>query len=271
MEARPAHSAHGARPARRAGRSQPISATRGAIFSATCWANSTGWRSGISSISATPSSAYAGHVAKKRVHVSQRRPDVEHGLLDAVVVAALGRAVLAQHVELMGDVGECGAEDVARVGVPRHQPQRLLLAAAADHDRRPGSAQRRRHAQRLGELVVPPLVRPVVVAPHLLADLQRLLQPLEPLADRHHRHAQAALLPLVPGRADAQPGPAAGQHVQRGDDLRQQPGMPVHHAGDEHPERHPLGLRGDVAERRVRLQHRLLGRAPPPPSGSSGP
>jgi hypothetical protein len=42
---------------RRAGRSQPISATRGAIFSATCWANSTGWRSGISSISATPSSA----------------------------------------------------------------------------------------------------------------------------------------------------------------------------------------------------------------------
>jgi hypothetical protein len=60
-----------------------------------------------------------------------------------------------------------------------------------------------------------------VAAPHLQADLQGLLEPLEPLADRGERDAQPARLLLVPGGADAEPGTPAGQHVQRGDGLGQ--------------------------------------------------
>src|ERR1700742_4637095 len=62
------------------------------------------------------------------------------GLLDLIVVAALGRAVLTQHGQLVLDVvGELGSgqvEQAAGVAVPGHQAQRLLLAATADQDRR---------------------------------------------------------------------------------------------------------------------------------------
>ena len=46
-----------------------------------------------------------------------------HRLLDVVVVAALALAVLAQHVELVRELG--GVEEVAGVGVLGDQPQRL--------------------------------------------------------------------------------------------------------------------------------------------------
>src|ERR1039457_288343 len=55
-------------------------------------------------------------------------------LLDLVVVAALRVAVGAEHVELAGQVR--AGEQVARLRVPGDEPQRLLLARAADHDRR---------------------------------------------------------------------------------------------------------------------------------------
>ena len=45
-------------------------------------------------------------------------------------------AVAAQHVELVGDLPGVDGEQVAGVGVPGHQAQRLALAAAADQDRR---------------------------------------------------------------------------------------------------------------------------------------
>ena len=81
--------------------------------------------------------------------------------------------------------------------------------------------------------VVLPVERPVVVAPHLVHDLQRLLEPLEPLRQRRERHAERQVLALVPGGADAEHGPAAGQHVERGDDLGEQARVPVGDAGDE--------------------------------------
>jgi hypothetical protein len=54
----------------------------------------------------------------------------------SVVVPAFGGAVLAQYVELLRDLGGAGAEHIARVGVAGDQPQRLLLAPTANHDRR---------------------------------------------------------------------------------------------------------------------------------------
>jgi hypothetical protein len=53
-----------------------------------------------------------------------------------------------------------------------------------------GPSERRGHAQRLGQLVVPPVEWAVVLVPHLQADLERLLQPLETFADRDHGHSQ---------------------------------------------------------------------------------
>src|SRR5579875_2938204 len=61
-------------------------------------------------------------------------------LVDRVVVAADRLAVLAQDLQLAGLV--TAGEQVARVGVLRHQPQRLPLPAAADHDGRVRPAQR---------------------------------------------------------------------------------------------------------------------------------
>ena len=47
-----------------------------------------------------------------------------------------------------------------------------------------------RRVQRPAELVVLAVVRLLVVAPHLQADLQRLLEPLEPLGHRREGEAQ---------------------------------------------------------------------------------
>ena len=105
---------------------------------------------------------------------------------------------------------------------------------------------------------MPALVRTVVVAPHLEADLQRLLEALEALGQRRERHAEAEVLALVPGGTDAELGPAAREHVEGGDDLGQQPGVAVGDAGDEQPAAACRSvLRGHEAEGRVALEHRV--------------
>jgi len=60
----------------------------------------------------------------------------------------------------------------------RDQSQRLSLTGAADEDRRVGTAQGLGRVQRPFEPVVLADVRAVVIAPHLDANLQGLLQPL---------------------------------------------------------------------------------------------
>ena len=52
--------------------------------------------------------------------------------------------------------------------------------------------------------------------PHRVGDLERLLEQLEPLAERREREAEAPRLVLVPGGPDAEPGPAAREDVERG-------------------------------------------------------
>ena len=51
--------------------------------------------------------------------------------------------------------------------------------------------------------------------PHPVGDLERLLEHLEPLAQRREGEAESAALALVPGGADPEPGAAAGQDVER--------------------------------------------------------
>ena len=114
--------------------------------------------------------------------------------------------------------------------------------------------------ERTSQPIVPPFEGLLVLPPHLQADLQRLLEALEALAQRREGEAQPLRLPLKPGRADTQPGAPARQHVERGDDLREETRLAVDHPGHERVQQHPLRDRGQVPERRVGLEHALLGR-----------
>src|SRR6478672_6248892 len=101
--------------------------------------------------------------------------------------------MLGQDVELVLHHGRLGSEQIARVGVLRHQPQRLFLAASAHEDPRPWPLDGAWLADRLSQAVMPALIRTVVVAPHLLADLQRLLETLEPLSQGRKGDTEASV------------------------------------------------------------------------------
>ena len=134
-----------------------------------------------------------------------------------------------------------------------------------------GRAHRRRAAERLGELVVPAVVGTVVVAPHLQADLDRLLEALEALRESAGtaRPAHGARARTRPRRSRARP--ALRDDVECGDGLREHAGMAVRHPGDERARRRSVSCAGDERERGVALEHRVLGRRHPAPSGRSGP
>src|SRR5205814_8769909 len=94
----------------------------------------------------------------------------------------------------------------------------LLRAAARDQDRdaRGRDRLRRIHQAHCVELAAVECgLRAALALPHLVGDLERLLELLEPLAERWEREAEAARLDLVPGGADPEPGATARQDVQR--------------------------------------------------------
>src|SRR5919198_1598840 len=78
---------------------------------------------------------------------------VHGGLLDRAEVSPLPLAVFAQHPELAPDLAGAG-EQVARIGVLRHQAERLPLAAAADQDPRVRTRQGLRRIEGLAKPVV---------------------------------------------------------------------------------------------------------------------
>src|SRR6266480_7021290 len=161
----------------------------------------------------------ADHLAKVFAVVAQVERE-EGGLLDLVVVAPDGLAMLAQDVEFARNFGS--GEEVAGIGILGDQPQGFLFPAAADEDGWVRAAEGLRRVEgALERIVLAPerLFAAAFAFPHLLADLQCLLEPLEPLLDWWERDAEAAALCLVPGGADAQPGAPAGEDVESGDRL----------------------------------------------------
>src|SRR5680860_1198037 len=176
-----------------------------------------------------------GWIVARRHHVDLDNADVSEGLhllnegsaarcrigwrhardrlAQAVVGGAFVLAVLAQDLQLLDRPGcICWiAEEVAGIGVLRHEPKSLLLTSPADHDRR--RADRLRTIQSAAELIVRAVVRTLVVAPHLAHDLESLLQAFEPLLRRRERHAESDRLLLVPSSADPQYRAATGKHV----------------------------------------------------------
>src|SRR4029079_1149348 len=110
---------------------------------------------------------------------------------------------------------------------------RLLLAPAADHDRDAGPGDRLRRVEQPRRLVVLPVV-PALAAErlleHLVRDLEGLLEHLEADAAAREGKTQPLRLLLVPGRADPEPGAAAGQDVQGRGGLHPQARVAVMHA-----------------------------------------
>jgi hypothetical protein len=105
---------------------------------------------------------------------------------------------------------------------------------------------------------VPSLETAVVAAPGLDRHLERLLEHLEAVAQWGHGEAETLRLLDVPGGADAEVGPTARQHVERGRSLDPEPGLAVVDAADHQPEPCPAHVCRHVPERREALQHRLL-------------
>jgi hypothetical protein len=100
----------------------------------------------------------------------------------------------------------------------------------------------------------------VALVPHPLHDLQGLLEALEPLGRRRERQAEPPGLRLVPRGPDAEHRAPAGEHVERADELREHPGLAVAHGRDPGQQLHARRARGEVAQRRVRLQHLVFRR-----------
>src|SRR5207248_9690060 len=151
--------------------------------------------------------------------------------LDLVVIAADGPAVLAQDVELARDFRS--GKEVAGIGILGDQPQGFLFPAAADQDGWVRACERLRRVERALELIMLATVRLFAAAfafPHLLADLECLLEPLEPLLDWRERDADATAFCFIPCGADAQPGAPAGEDIESGDCLGENARLVVDHA-----------------------------------------
>src|SRR5438034_767041 len=173
-----------------------------------------------------------------------------------------GVAMLAEDLELARNFGS--GEEIAGIGILGDQPQGFLFPAAADEDGWVRAREGLRRVERALELIVLATERLFAAAfafPHLLADLECLLEPLEPLLDGRERDAEAAALGFVPCGADAQPGAAAGEDVESGDRLGENARLMVDDARHHGAEFRSLGHRRNVAERAVAFEHLVVFRA----------
>src|SRR5215217_5024218 len=193
----------------------------------------------------------AGTLAGLRARDHARGCEMRDG--DGASVAALRRAVLAQHVELPAHGGGIAAQ-VAGVRVAGDEPQRAPLARAADEDR-DAFLERPRVARRCLDREGATLEARRPRSPHQRQQLERVLEPREALGQRRELPAVEPVLALEPGRADPAQRAAARQHVERRDDLREVGDVAVRDAGDERAEPDPLRHSGEVGERRVAFEH----------------
>ena len=175
-------------------------------------------------------------------------------------VAPDGLAVLVQDGHLVTDGGRV-TEDVAVVGVLRHQAQRALLSAPADEDGRPARLDGAGEVPGLVHRVVLAVEGDDLVAEHGPADLHRLLEPVEALAGGGELDPETLVLDVVPGRPDPEHGPPRADDVEGGDDLGQQRRVAVGDPGHHGAQPDAAGARRQATEQRVGLQHGLGGAA----------
>src|SRR5688500_2968106 len=87
----------------------------------------------------------------------------------------------------------------------------------------------------LGQLEMRAFERRAVIAPHLMRDLERLLEHLKPNLQGREWNAQAVVLAVEPRRADTKRRSPAGQDIEGGHCLDQYAWVPVGHAGNHRP------------------------------------
>ena len=133
------------------------------------------------------------------------------------------------------------AAHVAHVGVLRDEPQRALLAAPADHDRRAAGLQRLRHVARV---VGACRSGPANVGRSSRSSARQICTASSSRSRRSPRtrevEAVARVLDVVPGRADTEDRAAVRDDVERRDHLREQRRVAVRDAGDERAELRPV-------------------------------
>ena len=150
------------------------------------------------------------------------------------------------------------AGDVALVGVLGHQPEGPLLTPAPDHDPRAARLHRPGKVTGVVQAVVGPVEGDVVAGEHGPATWTASSSMSSRTRSLGIVDAESLVFHVVPGSPDAEDGPALGDDVQRGDDLGQDPRVPVGHPGDQRAQLDPPGAGRQGAEQGVRLQHGLV-------------
>ena len=174
-------------------------------------------------------------------------------------VATDVRAMLAEDVERAADL----LERPARVPAVRPQgddPERLARPGAADQDRQLG-LDRTRRAQRVVHRVEAALVAEPLAVEQPAHEHDRLVEPVEPLARAAEElDAEAVVLALEPGAADAEHGPAARDVVERRGELGGQPRVAERVRADHQPEPDPRRHGAEPGQHAPALEDRLLPR-----------
>ena len=234
----------------------------------TCWTPASASRPKRSTIASGDSGARLQAPGAAEADALHVRP------LDLGEVAPDRRAVLGQDRVLRQQLRR-----VRRTG-SRHRRTGRRAEASSRSPPPPIMIGTRGRRDRLGDVEQPGrvelaalevLLRASLALPHAVGDPERVLEHLEPLGGGRPREAEALRLGLVPGRADAEPRPAAGEDVEGRRGLDPQPGVAVMDAADHQPEPGPLAVGGHEAERRPALEHRLELRARRRRSARSGP
>jgi hypothetical protein len=104
----------------------------------------------------------------------------------------------------------------------------------------------------------------IVAGEHGSANLNRLFEHFQSDSVARVLDPEASVLDVVPGASYAEDGPAPRHNVQRRDDLGQEAGVAICHAGDKGSELDPL--RAGSAPRRVYASN--MGWSGPPRGGS---
>src|SRR6185436_5974105 len=176
--------------------------------------------------------------------------------LDLRWIATGVDAVLSQDLELARH--RLGwTEAVPHVGVARRGAQRLLLSAAADHDRQ-AFLHGSRVQHRVLERVVLPLVRHALAVEQRADDLRSLREPARALAGRSEIDPVGLVLRLIPYGPDPTDRAAVRDLIQRRGDVRDDGRMAIGDARHHRPEANALRDRGESREDRPGFEVRPL-------------
>src|SRR5215204_2560393 len=146
---------------------------------------------------------------------------------------------------------------VPDIRVLRHEPERALLPAAADGERKP-LLDGPRVVSRVDRREPLTVVRHRLPVEEASTDRCSLTHPVEPLAKRRELPPERLMLPLEPAGAETQRGPATRGVVQGRRHLHEQPGVPVPGAGDEATHPRPTGHARPAEQDRPALEDRAV-------------